>query len=297
MKRQPMKRLLDGPGNDYARAALRSARRDAPSKRAMERTAIALGVATGAGLTARTAGAAKVGAGVATSTSPTTAAMAGAAGAASGASIPGLAGFAGATLVKALALTLAAGALVTGAIVFTPGKSQPVTRPAAASSPVEERHATTAPGAAPPIARRLPPAPTASPAPANEIVAPLPTPARAARVTGALPRQVAPEEPSPAASAPDLTLAMSYLEAARAALAAGDPVTALAHVSDYERRFPSGALSPEASVLRIDALVAMGARTDALTAADRFLADMPDSPHARHVRAIVAQIRDRGTNP
>jgi outer membrane protein assembly factor BamD (BamD/ComL family) len=90
---------------------------------------------------------------------------------------------------------------------------------------------------------------------------------------------------------------MSLLDAARTALAEGDAPRALSSVAEYERQFPDGSLAPEAAVLRIEALAAMGADGDAIAAADRFLAAAPNSPHARRVRAIVVSIRDRRVNP
>jgi hypothetical protein len=190
------------------------------------------------------------------------------------------------------ALALAAGALATGAIVFHPGKGQPPSPPAPAI--VEQRPPLSAPVGVAPVVR--PSAPPPAPPPSHASAAAFaPAPVTTARAAAA-PSELATAEPAPAASAPNLMEAMSHLEAARTALEAGDPAMALAHVTDYEHRFPNGALSPEASVLRIDALVALGADADALKAADRFLAAMPDSPHARHVSAVVAQIRDRATN-
>jgi outer membrane protein assembly factor BamD (BamD/ComL family) len=78
------------------------------------------------------------------------------------------------------------------------------------------------------------------------------------------------------------------LDAARQALAAGDAAGALRAVDDHDRRFPGGALSPEATVVRIEALAARGDRAAAARLATEFLRSHPASPHAKRLRSLLA---------
>ena len=78
---------------------------------------------------------------------------------------------------------------------------------------------------------------------------------------------------------------MHLLDAARRALASGDPRSALATLNDYERAFPSGALRPEASVLEVRALLATGDRAGAEALGQSVIERAPQSEHADAVRA------------
>jgi hypothetical protein len=62
--------------------------------------------------------------------------------------------------------------------------------------------------------------------------------------------------PSPASSA--LADEIAALDGAREALASGDAPRALRALDAHDRAFPRGALSPEATVLRIEALARRG---------------------------------------
>jgi hypothetical protein len=77
------------------------------------------------------------------------------------------------------------------------------------------------------------------------------------------------------------------LDTARRALGAGAVPRALGALDDYGRDFPNGLLSPEATVLRIEALARRGDDAAALAAARSFLASHPTSTHARRVRSLV----------
>jgi outer membrane protein assembly factor BamD (BamD/ComL family) len=88
--------------------------------------------------------------------------------------------------------------------------------------------------------------------------------------------------------ASDLASQVAALDRARSALRAGDGARARRLVDDYEARYPSGAFVQEAEIVRIEALLAQGDRPAAQTAAGRFLAQYPSSPHASRVRALVA---------
>ena len=145
---------------------------------------------------------------------------------------------------------------------------------------------------APPIAESPPKAPvlesTGPSAPATAEAsalapAPLVTPAPPSVVT-------TPAHPSKHAvpSATALAEQVATLDRARAALASGDGAAALREIAACEARYPRGALFEEAEVLRIEALLAEGDRSAAGRAGARFLAAHPSSPHAAHVRALVA---------
>jgi hypothetical protein len=91
----------------------------------------------------------------------------------------------------------------------------------------------------------------------------------------------------PAASGGTLAAEIAALDEARRSLRDGDPARTLAHVDAYERRFPAGAFTEEAEVLRIEALVRSGDRARAVAVGQRFLAARPTSPHAARIRAIL----------
>jgi TolA-binding protein len=92
-----------------------------------------------------------------------------------------------------------------------------------------------------------------------------------------------------AAPVPPTSLAqeMRVLDAARRVLASGDPQSALATLIEYEREFPNGALRPEASVLKVRALLAAGDRAGAEALARRIIERAPQSEHADAVRAAL----------
>lgn len=92
------------------------------------------------------------------------------------------------------------------------------------------------------------------PAPAPRVAAPLASP----------PAQPTPEAPSPEAPTPAKPPSSSFaaelasLEAARAALLAGDGRRALQLLTRHQRRFAAGELAREAAVTRLDALCQLG---------------------------------------
>ena len=90
----------------------------------------------------------------------------------------------------------------------------------------------------------------------------------------------------PASAAPGAGLAeeVALLDRARRAIRAGDAAGALALLDGYRTSFPRGLLAPEASVLRIDALMATGQRARAQAESRSFLQKFPGSPHAVRLR-------------
>lgn len=97
--------------------------------------------------------------------------------------------------------------------------------------------------------------------------------------------------PPPAQPASSMRGELSTLEQARAMLSAGNPARALSILDDYAARFPHASMAPEATVLRIEALVRAGDAPAARRVADVFLAANPDSPYADRIRSLL------GDNP
>ena len=80
------------------------------------------------------------------------------------------------------------------------------------------------------------------------------------------------------------------LDAARAALVAGDPGIGLERLTRHARQFPSGALAEERTALTVDALVAAGRHDDAKRRAEAFYARYPGSIFAPSVGAALQAI-------
>ena len=113
--------------------------------------------------------------------------------------------------------------------------------------------------------------------------APAPAPApteRAASVPSPAPA------PAPASSS-GLLEELRLLDAALASLRSGEARRALAVLDRYERTYPRGALTPEARTLRVEALLAAGERTAALTAYRDLVASNPRSPHRRRLAQLL----------
>jgi hypothetical protein len=138
------------------------------------------------------------------------------------------------------------------------------------------------------------PPPRKEPAPVGAIVAdPIATTVSASRVvpaqvhTDGVPHERATIPPSSAPSS-QLAAEVSLLDAARAALRGGDAPAALRGLDGYRTQFPNGALANEASVVRVETLLATGRRDEAAGEAARFLARNPPGPFADRVRALMA---------
>jgi hypothetical protein len=76
-------------------------------------------------------------------------------------------------------------------------------------------------------------------------------------------------------------------------LIARDPIAALERLDEYTRRFPRGALADEAAMARVETLIALGHRHQALPVLDRLIAGR--HPRARSLRAtrgvLLAQLQ------
>jgi uncharacterized protein HemY len=91
---------------------------------------------------------------------------------------------------------------------------------------------------------------------------------------------------APSASRADVAREVALLDAARSALVAGDAKKALLFL-DSADQLPRRALGPEATVLRVRALLAQGERTEARRVADSFVASAPNAPQAAVLRSIL----------
>jgi hypothetical protein len=156
------------------------------------------------------------------------------------------------------------------------------------------------------IAQPPPAAPVAAPGEPSAVVQQAPV---AGAVVSAAPPASPPRPPavalptpaaSPAAEAPSGSTTreeLAWLDGARAAIRSGDPARALSVLDSYGARFPHGVMTPEATILRIEALVDAGDRPAARRAAEAFLGANPQSPYAARVRSMVPDANPRGEYP
>jgi hypothetical protein len=246
------RRLLGDTDDAMERALLEAGREDRASPEARQRTLAALGLS-----------AATAGAGASAAAKPWWSAA------------------------WAKALGLAALGLGAGAIAWGVGRTSESSTPV----PANPAPAITAPAAA----AAEPAAPPATPAAAlaaptaEPTTAPAST-ARAQRVPGATVARAPSTTPSPATAAPpsgNLAEEIATIDRARRALYDHDAHGALRALDEHDRRFPQGALGPEAQVLRVEALLAAGDRPGAEALGGRLLAASPSGPQAERVRALL----------
>jgi predicted Zn-dependent protease len=91
------------------------------------------------------------------------------------------------------------------------------------------------------------------------------------------------------ASAAGLNEELGLLDQARAAIRQGRPNEALARLDEHSTRFPKGALSLEAQVLRVQGLAAAGRTEEASRRAKRILSRSPNSVVAQRLRQYVIE--------
>lgn len=147
--------------------------------------------------------------------------------------------------------------------------------------------------------------PAADPRPTGRTASPIPAPAHSenpsrdvSKLTPNpdIPGPVATDSPSalppiaaPTASSSDpLSEQVVVLDRGRALLAAGDGAGCLRAINDFRRRFPRGALAPEATVLEVRARLAKGDRVGASAVAHTFAEENPKSPYRTRILEIVA---------
>jgi hypothetical protein len=100
----------------------------------------------------------------------------------------------------------------------------------------------------------------------------------------------APVAPGPSAgeSPPPVRIEITMLDEARRALSLGEPARALSILDAYLTRFPHGTMAPEATLVRIEALVKAGDRPAAERAAEALGTSDPDNPYRSRVRSLLA---------
>jgi hypothetical protein len=168
---------------------------------------------------------------------------------------------AGATAVWPWVSIGVVGLVVVGAVVGTrPGRH--------AGEPHGVAPSVAAPAAEPSVP--TPPAPVVD-EPAARAVA-RSQPGRAAAVTGDLRDQVA------------------VIDSARAAISAGASRRALEILRRYQDKYPTGSFRPEATALKIEALMKLGRDAEARALAERFVAQHRGSLLARRVAEIAGLV-------
>jgi hypothetical protein len=175
-----------------------------------------------------------------------------------------------------------AAAVWSGVNLVTPEQPKPAARALSGGSAALVSPAVVAP--APSVAAEVAPVDTA----------PAPEPAKVSSNALLAPKRAAPA--APAAERSSLSQELTALESARRALGNGDSQRALRTLEEYSRRFSAPRLSSEATVLRIEALLASGSRQKAEDLARGFLTRNPNSPHERRVRALLGKTRERGAS-
>ncbi len=313
------RRLLEGETDEWTRGVLESARADGPSGRSCRKAAVALGLGAATVSAAGSTSATVVGAKVAT-------ASVGALVVAKWVGVAAV-GIATTVAVVQVArhptservvppATTGHVAATAAAATTPPPAAAPVPPTAAAAEPEPPAPpAMTVPeplraGIAPPSRAALPPTKgLAADSPVSPNAAPLrATPPSAPPVVDSAPAAAPPTEvfapsattpyflpPDNSAAAPStarrsastLFAETSALDVARSALRAHDPARALPALDAYDARFPGGALAPEAAVLRIEALSALGSRDDARRLSNAFLQAHPNNPFADRVRKLI----------
>ena len=144
--------------------------------------------------------------------------------------------------------------------------------------------------------------PQPSSAPAGRLEAPVTSPpAPAPSFPAARPEEGSPgvrdeARPSPAGSvatrattgAGDLRGEIELVDGARAALTARSPYRALEIVRRYEGRYPSGTFTPEATAVKVEALVRLGRTGEARKLASRFVSEHRDALIADRIAALAS---------
>ena len=263
------RRLVDEGSSELELELLQSARFDAPSPQARRRAMVALGVGGAVGASATIAGTTAAAGATATAT-------------AAGASATAATG-AGLLVLKWVGIGAIAGLVTAGGIDQAMQARQP--RPAAAAVTRTAEPGTRAESTGGALGASGKPAAPASEPTLDDAPAPRDEPGpRDAKPAPAAKATSAPSAPA----APPLADEVAALDRAREALAGGDAAAALRQLEQHDRRFSSGALGPEAMVLRIEATSARGDAAAAARLGREFLAANPQSPHAARVRSIVA---------
>ena len=145
-------------------------------------------------------------------------------------------------------------------------------------------------------------APERAPAPLGAPAAPEPAPRAVIQPTADVLGPTAPAQERPihrshaTAAGSDLRDEIAVLDAARAAVSAGDGHRALEILRRYETKYASGSFRPEATAIKIEALVKLGRQGEALALATKFVAEQRGTLLANRVAELVG-LADSPTGP
>jgi len=146
----------------------------------------------------------------------------------------------------------------------------------------------------PPPAPPLAGSPSAVIVPASAVAA-VETPSPVVNSVWALPsitpaaQPAAPRPSTGTDEADTLAADLAALEAARHQLRVGNPSAALGALDELDRRSPRSRVRDEATVLRIEVLVALARGPEARRLADRFLADHPSSIYRPRINQSLGE--------
>ncbi|MBL9039326.1 MAG: hypothetical protein JNG84_12480, partial [Archangium sp.] len=191
-------------------------------------------------------------------------------------------GTAGATAAAAASTAGAAGATTATATVLKVTIVAGLMAGAFGAGVVVERQRLAAEIVPPrPVVLPVPVEPPPTPAPVLVVEAPPPAPV-------AMPPAVRAPPPPRAVEAPEdaLSLELESLDRARTFLGAGDAAKALAEITGYQKRFPSGTLATEATLVQLEALLKLGRRAEAEVVSRRFVARNPSELVRQRVQRI-----------
>jgi len=138
--------------------------------------------------------------------------------------------------------------------------------------------------------RHAPPPPQPRVMPAA-VPAPMPAPVVAPEPAAAI--EMPPSPPGPnrrthaAVTTSELADQIGSIDAARDALAKGADRAAMEILRRYQDRYPAGSFRPEATALKVEALVKLGRQAEARALAERFVAEHRGSLLAARVAALA----------
>jgi hypothetical protein len=156
-----------------------------------------------------------------------------------------------------------------------------------AAVPASARHETSASASvAPAVAGIAPAAPVITPVAA--VIAPVAPIVTSPAPVIALAVASGPASKAGVGAAPNAAAELALLDQARGAIHDGQPAEGLAILDAYRARFPRGAMGPEASILRVEALVRAGDRDGAKREGDAFLRASPNSPYAARIDSLLS---------
>lgn len=182
-----------------------------------------------------------------------------------------------------LALVVAGGLVV---------HQQPGSEAESSARPVDPVVLPPTPPAEPPprVVREPDPTPlvsvTALPSVASSSPGPSPTP-RITRGVGTEPSRREPAATREGSGANLLAEEVAALDTARRALRAGDTPGARSALDAYDRRFPSGVLAPEGTLLRVEVLLSAGDDAEARRLGEQFLAHNANGAYVGRMRALL----------